>query len=55
MSAAQFLALPVGVQIAFALMLFPAIWGAALLIGALVGDLIRQHRIHRSAAERAAA
>jgi hypothetical protein len=42
MSSADFLLLPFGARVLFALMLWPAIWAGALLIGALAEDLERQ-------------
>ena len=42
MRANDFLRLPPGVQVLVAVMLWPAIWGGALLIVALAGDVIRQ-------------
>jgi hypothetical protein len=41
MSAEDFVSLPAGVQIAVAVMLWPAIWAGAQLAVALAGDVIR--------------
>jgi hypothetical protein len=42
MTASDFLRLPPGVAVLVALMLSPAVWAGALMIGALAGDLKRQ-------------
>ena len=41
MSAIDFLRLPPGVKILVVVMLWPAIWAAALMGGALAGDAVR--------------
>jgi len=52
MSPMDFLRLPAGVKIAFAVMLWPAIWAGALLIVALAGDVLRQSKRRTSPAWR---
>jgi hypothetical protein len=50
MTASDFMQLPPAVQIVVVVMLWPAIWAAALAIVALAGDVIRQTRIRTSPA-----
>jgi hypothetical protein len=42
MSSADFFLMPFGARLLFVVMLWPAIWATALLIGALAEDLERQ-------------
>jgi hypothetical protein len=42
MSPSVFLQLPLGVKVAFVVLLWPAIWAGALMAVALAGDVIRQ-------------
>jgi hypothetical protein len=55
MSPHDFLQLPPAVRIGFVVMLWPVIWGGALLIAALAGDVIRQISGQASAAWRTVA
>jgi hypothetical protein len=48
MSASDFLRLPPGVKILVVVMLWPAIWAAALMVVSLAGDVIRQSRLRTS-------
>ena len=52
MSVGDFLRLPPAVRIVFVVMLWPAIWAGALMIGALAGDVIRQRKLRTSPARR---
>jgi hypothetical protein len=52
MSAIDFLTLPSAVKALVIVMLWPAIWGGALLIVALAGDVIRQTKKRTSPAWR---
>jgi hypothetical protein len=51
-AATDFLRLPGGVQIVVAVMVWPAIWAAALMTIALAGDLIRPEMVRESAPRR---
>ena len=42
MTVADFLRLPLGVGVGVVLLLWPAIWAAALILYSLYGDLIRK-------------
>jgi hypothetical protein len=44
MSAAEFLQGPLGWQLAVVVLLWPAMWAGALLLGALIADVRRQLR-----------
>ena len=46
------LRLPPAVQVTFAVMLWPAIWAAALMVVSLAGDVIRQSKLRTSPAQR---
>jgi hypothetical protein len=52
MSARDLLRLPPGVKILVVVMLWPAIWAGALMIGAFAGDVIRHRRMRTSPAWR---
>jgi len=56
MSINDFFTLPTGVQITYAVLLWPAIWAEALITAAFVGDIGRQRKErHTHGAERHAA
>jgi hypothetical protein len=44
MKLSDLLQLPPGVLLAFAILIWPALWAAALVVVALVGDLTRRRR-----------
>jgi hypothetical protein len=46
---------PLSVSILIALMLWPAIWGGALMLVALCGDLTRQFKVQTFSTRRKAA
>jgi len=52
MNASDFLRLPPGVKILVLVMLWPAIWAGALMIGALAGDVVRHTKRRASPAQR---
>jgi len=52
MSVSDFLQLPPAARTVFAVMLWPAIWAAALMVVSLAGDVIRQSKLRTSPAQR---
>jgi hypothetical protein len=52
MSVSDFLRLPPAIQIVFVVMLWPAIWAAALMVVSLAGDVIRQGKLRTSPVHR---
>jgi hypothetical protein len=52
MSIGDFLRLPPAIRIVFVVMVWPAIWAAALIVVALAGDVIRQSKLRASPARR---
>jgi hypothetical protein len=51
-SIGDFLRLPPATRIVFVVMLWPAIWAAALMVVSLAGDVIRQRKMWTSPAQR---
>lgn len=49
MNLSDLLHLPPGVMLAFAVLIWPALWAAALTVVALAGDLLRHRTGHPSA------
>jgi hypothetical protein len=52
MSIGDFLRLPALVRTLVLVLLWPAMWAAALMIASLIGDVIRQERTRKSPARR---
>jgi hypothetical protein len=52
MSIGDFLRLPASVRTLLLVLLWPAMWAAALMIASLIGDVIRQEPIRESPARR---
>ncbi len=52
MSFSDFLRLPPAIRIVFVVMIWPAIWAAALMIVALAGDVVRHTERQASPARR---
>jgi hypothetical protein len=52
MSFGDLLRLPPAIMVAFVVMLWPAIWAAALMAVSLAGDVIRQSKLRTSPAQR---
>ena len=48
-AAADFLVLPAGVKALVLVMFWPVIWGGALMIVALAGDIVKQKNTSRAA------
>jgi hypothetical protein len=51
-SVADFLRLPPAIRIVFVVMIWPAIWAAALMVVSFAGDVIRQSKLRTSPARR---
>jgi hypothetical protein len=51
-SLGDFVRLPPAIRIVFVVMLWPAIWAAALAVVSLAGDVIRQRKLRTSPPQR---